>query len=170
MTISMYQASVPVCIRALNNLANVLKKGEKYAETKKVKPEVMLNCRLAIDMYPLVKQVQIASDTAKGAGARLAGIDNPKFEDNEQTFADLYARIDRTVAFLNTIRPEQIDGSEQKPIVLKLGSGETRYTGIAYLLEFVLPNLAFHVTTAYAILRHHGVDLSKRDYIGPVPG
>jgi hypothetical protein len=169
MTISMYQASVPVCVRTLTNLANVLKKGEQFADTKKIKPEVLLNSRIAVDMYPLVKQVQIASDTSKGMAARLAGIDNPKFEDNEQTFADLHTRINRTIEFLNTIKPGQIDGTEEKTIVLKFGPNETRYSGINYLLGFVLPNLGFHVTTAYNILRHHGVELGKRDYLGPAP-
>jgi hypothetical protein len=169
MTISMYQASVPVCIRALTNLAAILKKGEQFAEARKVKPEVLLNSRLAVDMYPLIKQIQMVSDTCKGAGARLAGIENPKYEDNEQTFAELQARIDKTIAFLNTIKPVQIDGSEEKAIVLKFGTNETRYTGLNYLLGFVMPNLAFHVTIAYAILRHHGVELGKRDYLGPAP-
>lgn len=169
MTISMYQATVPVCIRALTNLDLILKKGEQYALKKKVSPEVILNCRLAVDMLPLTKQIQIVSDTAKGAGARLAGIDNPKFEDNEHSFAELYARIDKTIQFLKTIRPEQIDGSEEKTIMLKLGPEEVRFTGVNYLLAFVLPNLLFHVSTAYNILRHNGVELGKRDYLGTTP-
>lgn len=165
----MYQASVPVCIRALTNLDSVLKKGDEYAQKKKISPEVLLNCRLAADMLPLTKQVQIVSDTAKGAGARLAGIDNPKFEDTEKTFAELYARIDKTITFLNGIRPEQVDGTEDKEIVLKLGPEESRFTGINYLLGFVLPNVFFHVSTAYGILRHNGVEVGKRDYLGTMP-
>jgi hypothetical protein len=170
MAISMYQASVPVCIRALTNLAHILKKGEQFAEARKVKPEVLLNSRLAVDMFPLTRQVQIASDTCKGAGARLAGIDNPRFEDTEQSFADLYSRIDRTVAFLNTIKPDQIDGSEEKPVLLKFGPTEMRFNGLNYLLGFVLPNLGFHTATAYNILRHNGVPLGKSDFLGPNPG
>lgn len=169
MTISMYQASIPVCIRALTNLDQFLRKGEQYAQKKKISPEVMLNLRLAADMLPLSKQIQIVSDTAKGAGARLAGIENPKFEDNEKTFEELYARIDKTIRFLNSIKPEQIDGSEQKTIHLKLGPEESRFTGINYLLAFVLPNLMFHVATAYDILRHNGVEIGKRDYLGALP-
>lgn len=166
MKISMYQASVPVCIKALNNLKNILKKGEQFAETKKVKPEVLLNNRLAVDMYPLLKQVQIVSDTTKGAGGRLAGIELPKFEDNEQSFSDLYTRIDKTIAFLESIKPEQVDGSEEKEIVLKFGPNEFRFDGINYLLGFVLPNLGFHMSAAYNILRHNGVALGKSDFLG----
>jgi len=169
MTISMYQASVPVCIRALTNLDLVLKKGEEFATRKKVNQEVMLNFRLAADMLPLSKQVQIVSDTAKGAGARLAGIDNPKFEDTEKSFEELYARIDKTIKFLNTIKPEQMEGSESKNIVLQLGPNEARFVGINYLQLFVLPNIYFHITTAYNILRHNGVEVGKRDYLGDMP-
>lgn len=169
MTIPMYQATIPVCIRALTNLDNVLKKGEQFARNKKISPEVLLNSRLAADMLPLTKQIQIVSDTSKGAGARLAGIDNPKYEDNEKTFEELYARIGKTIEFLKSIRPEQIDGSELKTIVLKLGPEERQFTGLNYLLAFVLPNLMFHVTTAYNILRHNGVEIGKRDYLGELP-
>ncbi|MEX2352826.1 MAG: DUF1993 domain-containing protein, partial [Gammaproteobacteria bacterium] len=164
MAISMYQASIPVCIRALTNLEHLLRKGEEFADQKKIKPGVLLNSRLAIDMLPLLNQVQLASDTSKGAGGRLAGIEVPKFEDNEQTFADLYERIGKTVKFLGSIKPEQLDGSEDKIIVLKLPSEEIRFTGITYLFGFVLPNLGFHVSTAYNILRHNGVNIGKRDY------
>ncbi len=169
MKISMYQATVPVCVRALTNLDNVLKKAEEFAQKKKISPEVLLNCRLAADMLPLTKQIQIVSDSAKGAGARLSGIENPKFEDNEQTFAELYARIDKTITFLNGIKPEQIDGTEDKEILLKVGPEELRFTGVNYLLAFVLPNMFFHVTTAYNILRHNGVEIGKRDYLGAMP-
>ncbi len=169
MAISMYQATIPVCVRALTNLDVILKKGEQYASKKKISAEVMLNLRLAADMLPLSKQIQIVSDTAKGAGARLAGIDNPKFDDNEKTFEELYARIDKTIKFLNLIKPEQIDGGEDKEIVLKLGPEEARFTGLNYLLAFVIPNLTFHVTTAYNILRHNGVEIGKRDYLGNMP-
>ena len=169
MSISMYQTTIPVCVRAMTNLENVLKKSEQFARNKKVSPEVLLNARLAPDMLPLTKQIQIASDTSKGAGARLAGIENPKFEDTEKSFEELYERIQKTIQFLNSIKPEQIDGSEDKTIVLKLGPEESRFTGLNYLLGFVLPNLGFHVTTAYAILRHNGVEIGKRDYLGELP-
>jgi uncharacterized protein len=169
MTLSMYQASVPVCIRALTNLENILQKGEAFANEKKIEQEVLLNSRLAIDMFPLLRQVQISSDTSKGVGARLAGIENPKYEDNEQSFADLYARLQKTVEFLSSIKPEQIDGSEEKKVVLQFPNQELKFKGIDYLLGFVLPNLAFHVSTAYNILRHNGVDIGKRDYLGDIP-
>ena len=169
MTISMYQATVPGCVEALTNLDQILKKGEQYAAKKKISQEVMLNLRLAADMLPLTKQIQIVSDTAKGAGARLAGVDNPKFDDTEKTFEELYVRIDKTINFLNSIKPEQIDGTEGKEIMLKLGPEEARFTGMNYLLAFVLPNIMFHVTTAYNILRHNGVEIGKRDYLGNMP-
>jgi hypothetical protein len=165
----MYQASIPVCIRALTNLDNVLRKGESYAADKKVDQSVILNCRLAIDMLPLVKQVQISSDTSKGIGARLGGLENPKYEDNEKSFADLYTRLHKTVEFLSGISPEQIDGSEEKTVILKFPNLEMKFRGIDYLLGFALPNLAFHVTTAYNILRHNGVVIGKTDYLGDIP-
>jgi len=169
MTISMYKASVPVFIHTLNNLKSILQKGEEFAETKGVSPEVLLNSRLAPDMLPLTRQIHFVSDSAKGAGARLAGLEVPEFEDNEQTFADLYARIDKTADFLHSLKPEQIDGSETRTVIMKLPTEEIRFTGIDYLLFFVHPNIAFHVTTAYNILRHNGVEIGKRDYLGPIP-
>ena len=169
MTISMYQASIPVCIRALTNLDNLLRKGEAYAVEKKIEPAVLLNSRLAVDMLPLINQIQIASDMSKGVGARLAGIESPKYEDNEKSFADLYARLKKTVEFLSSIKPEQIDGSEEKEVVLKLPNQELKFKGIDYLLGFVLPNLGFHLTTAYNIMRHNGVSLGKRDFLGDIP-
>lgn len=168
MTITMYQASVPACARAMHNLERILKKGEAYAVERRIDPAVILNSRLALDMFPLLRQVQVASDTAKGAGARLAGIEVPRFEDTEQGFADLYKRIDRTLEFLSSIEPAQVDGSEDRTIVLKLHK-EVRFTGIDYLFGFALPNLAFHVATAYGILRHAGVPLGKADYLGELP-
>ena len=166
MSISMYQTSVPVFIRALSNLRNVLAKGEAFAEAKKIKPEVLLNDRLCVDMFPLTRQVQIASDMAKGCAARLAGVDVPKYDDNEASFADLHARIEKTVAFLKTFKPEQIDGSEGRDITLPSPRGNMEFKGQEYLLGFVTPNLYFHCTTAYAILRHNGVELGKMDFIG----
>lgn len=166
MTLSMYQASVPVFIRMLGNLAAVLEKGAAHAAEKKIDPTVLLNSRLFPDMFPLVRQVQITSDTAKGGAARLAGLEPPKYEDNEASFPELIARIEKTVAFLNTLKPQQIDGSEDKAITITARGKTVEYVGMPYLLNTVLPNLYFHITTAYNILRHNGVEVGKRDYLG----
>jgi uncharacterized protein len=166
MTISMYQASIPVSIRALNNLANILEKGAAYAETKKIDPSVLINSRLSPDMLPLSKQVQIASDIVNRGAARLAGVEAPKFEDNETTFGQLIDRIHKTISQLNTFKPEQIDGSEEREITLQMGDNTLSFQGTPYLFYFVLPNLYFHVTTAYNILRHCGVELGKQDFLG----
>ena len=166
MSISMYQVSVPVFVRALSNLRAILEKGAAHAEAKKFKPEVLLNDRLAPDMHPLTRQVQIATDQVKGCAARLAGVEVPKFEDNEASFEDLYARIDNTLAFVKSLKPEQIDGSENKDVSLPTPRGPLEFKGQPYLLFFVHPNLYFHCTTAYAILRHNGVELGKMDFVG----
>lgn len=166
MSLSMYQASVPVFQRTLNSLAVLLEKGAAFAEARKIDPSVLLNSRLAPDMFPLLRQVQIASDTAKGAGARLADIAIPSFPDEEVTFAELQARITKTLDFLNGLHATQIDGSEERTIILKTHSGEVTFTGQSYLLFFALPNFYFHVTAAYAILRHNGVEIGKLDYLG----
>lgn len=166
MSLSMYQASIPTIVRSLNNLSAILTKGEAHAAAKKIDPSVFVNDRLAPDMFPLSRQIQIATDVTKGGGARLAGIDIPNYEDKETTFAELQARIAKTIAFLQSIKPEQIDGSEEKNIALKVGGRDLTFTGQNYLFNFVLPNLFFHVTTAYAILRHNGVELGKGDFLG----
>lgn len=166
MTISMYQASVPVCIRSLNNLVSILEKGATYAETKKIDPSVLVNSRLFPDMFPLSRQVQIASDIAKRGAAELAGTEAPKFEDNETTFPELLDRVQKTISYLDTFKPEQIDGSEEKTITLKVGENSLSFQGMPFLLYFVLPNVYFHVTTAYDILRHCGVELGKQDFLG----
>jgi hypothetical protein len=166
MSITMYSASVPVLVRALENLQQVLKKGEAHAEAKKIAPEVLLHTRLTPDMFPLVRQVQIATDMAKGAAARLAGADPMKMEDNEASFAELYARIDKVVAYINSFTAEQIDGSETREIVLAMRSGELKFAGQAYLNGYVMPNVYFHTTAAYAILRGAGVDIGKMDFLG----
>ena len=168
MSLSMYQASVPVLLRNLKNLSAVLAKGAANAEARKIDPSVFVNARLAPDMHPLSRQIQIATDSAKGAGARLAGIEVPSFEDNETTFADLQARLAKTIAFLETLKPAQIDDSEEKTITLKLGGREVSFSGQNYLLNFALPNFWFHYTTAYAILRHNGVDIGKMDFMGGI--
>jgi len=168
MTISMYQASVPVFLKMLDNLAAILDKGAAFAAAKKIDPPVLLAYRLAPDMLNLTRQVQIASDHAKRAAARLAGIEAPVYEDNEASFAELKARIDKTVAFIKTVKPGQIDGSENREITLKVGGNDKTFTGQTYLLHNALPNFFFHTTTAYAILRHCGVEIGKKDFIGQV--
>jgi len=166
MPISMYQASAPRFVNTLKNLSAILDKAQAYAEAKKVQPSVLLNCRLYPDMFPMKRQVQVACDTAKGAVARLAGVEVPKHEDTEETFEDLKARIAKTIEFVETIKAAQIDGCEEKNIHLKLGSREIDWKGMQYLLGYALPNFYFHVVTAYDILRHNGVEVAKRDYIG----
>ena len=168
MAISMYQVSVPVFLKALGNLAAILDKGAAFATAKKVEPSVLLGYRLAPDMLNLTRQVQIATDHAKRASARLAGIEPPVYEDNEASFADLKARIDKTVASINTLKPGQIDGSEAREITLKVGGNSETLTGQTYLLHNALPNFFFHLTTAYAILRHCGVEIGKGDFIGQI--
>ena len=166
MTISMYQASVPVFVRMLKNLDAILDKGKAHAEARKIAANVLPASRLIADMFPLSRQVQIACDHAKGAVARLAGVDIPKHEDNEQTFEELQARIAKTVAFVETFTAAQIDGSEERDIVYPTSSrGDLKFKGADYLLGFALPNFYFHVVTAYDILRANGVDIGKRDFL-----
>jgi uncharacterized protein len=166
MKISMYQASAPRFVNMLNNLSAILDKAQAHAEAKKIDPLTLANDRLFPDMFPMKRQVQIACDTAKGAVARLAGVDVPKHEDTEQTFAELKSRIAKTIDFIGGVSPAQLEGTEDKNIHLKLGPRDVDFTGMQYLLGFALPNFYFHVTTAYDILRHNGVELAKRDYIG----
>ena len=167
MTLSMYQASAPVFLRALHNLRDVLQKGEAHAIDKGYDPAVLLQTRLAPDMFPLVRQVQIATDMAKNGCARLAGVDPMKFEDDETTFAQLYARIDRAIDYIGTFQPGQLDGSETRAVsFMTRNNGELKFDGQSYLLHFVLPNLFFHSTAAYAILRESGVGLGKNDFLG----
>ena len=166
MTILMYQSSIPVFIHNLNNLSAILKKAENHSEAKKIDHTVFLNSRLAPDMFPLVRQIQIVSDTVKAGAARLAGIEIPSFEDNETSFSDLQNRISKTIKFLETIKPEQIDGSEEKKISYVQRGKENNFIGLPYLLNWVLPNLYFHITVAYSILRHNGVEIGKKDYLG----
>ncbi|WP_114239648.1 DUF1993 family protein [Dyella sp. C9] len=166
MTLSMYQASVPVFLRALHNLQHVLRKGEAHAEARKYEPSLLLQSRLTPDMLPLTRQVQIATDMAKNGCARLAGVEPLKFEDNETSFTELHARIERAIEYIKNFKADQIDGSETREITLKMRTGEQHFEGQGYLLHFVLPNLFFHCTTAYAILREAGADLGKPDFIG----
>lgn len=168
MSISMYQASIPVFVRALGNLSGILKKAVAHAELRKIDPSVLLASRLYPDMFPLSRQIQIATDLCNGGGARLAGLERPVNEDTETSFEQLQARIERTLKFLESIKPEQIDGSEEKAIALTIGGNELHFTGLPYLLHFVIPNLFFHTATAYGILRHNGVELGKPDFIGGI--
>jgi uncharacterized protein len=166
MNISMYQASAPRFINTLNNLVAILDKAQAHTDAKKFDPAALTTSRLYPDMFPMARQVQIACDTAKGAVARLAGVEVPKHDDTEQTFPELKARIAKTIAFIKSVKPGQIDGSEDRDIVLKLGGREMTFKGTQYLLGFAHPNFYFHVTTAYNILRHNGVEIGKRDFIG----
>jgi len=166
MSLSMYEASSPIFTRQLKALSAILSKAETYAETRKIDPSVLLNARLAPDMHPLVRQVQIASDGAKGGVARLAGTEPPSFPDVESTFAELQDRISRTIAFIEGVPAEKIAGSETRTICLKLRGGEMQFSGQAYLTNFVIPNFFFHTTSAYAILRHNGLEIGKRDFLG----
>lgn len=166
MTISMYHASVPYFLRMLGNLRDILQKGAAHAAARKFDPAVLFNSRLAPDMLPLARQVQIASDNAKGAAARLAGIEPPKFADDETTYPQLLERIDKTIAFLKTLKPAQIDGSEEREVVLKFPNQTFTFKGQAYLVHFAIPNFTFHVVTAYNILRHNGVEIGKPDFLG----
>ncbi|HEY7759437.1 MAG TPA: DUF1993 domain-containing protein [Burkholderiales bacterium] len=166
MPLTMYHASIPVFLRALTNLSAILRKAEEHAAAKKIDPAVFVNARLAPDMFALSRQVQSASDSAKGCAARLAGMEVPRYEDTESTFPELQARISKTVAFMQGVSPEAIAGSEERRIVLKLRGQETSFSGQAYLLTFALPNFFFHVVTAYDILRHNGVEIGKADFLG----
>ncbi len=166
MTLSMYQASVPVFVRVLTNLSAILDKAAAHAEAKKIDPSVFVNARLAPDMFPLARQVQIATDVSKGAAGRLASVEIPSFADTEASLPELKERLAKTIAFLQALKPEQIDGSEEKTIQLKVGGQDLSFTGQAYLLHFAIPNVFFHETTSYAILRHNGVELGKKDFLG----
>ena len=166
MNLSMYQASAPRFANTLKNLSAILDKAAAHAEARKIDQLVLTAARLYPDMYALARQVQIACDTAKGAVARLAGVEVPKHEDTEKSFDELKTRIARTLDFIATVKPAQVDGTEDKEIVLKLGGSEVKFKGLQYLLGFAWPNFYFHVTAAYAILRHNGVDIGKRDFIG----
>ena len=166
MSLSMYQASVPVFRHQIMALAKILAKGEEHANARKIEHSALIQCRLYPDMFPLARQVQVATDAAKGAAARLAGVDVPSYDDNEATFAQLQERCAKTVKFLGTFKHDQIDGSEDREIVLKLGGGTVTFPGQQYLLGFAMPNFYFHMTTAYALLRHCGVEVGKRDFLG----
>jgi len=168
MTISLYQASVPALQKMLENLKDMLKKAEDHAAAKKIDPTVLLSSRLYPDMFNLTRQVQIAADVAKGACARLAGKDIPSYEDTETNFADLYSRIDKTLAFIATFSAADIDGREESDNTITPGGHTLQFKGQAYLIHWALPNFYFHVMATYAILRHNGVEVGKMDYLGSV--
>jgi hypothetical protein len=166
MALGMYAASVPMLKTLLTALSGVLDKGAAFAEAKKIDEKVLTGDRLAPDMFPLSRQVQIATDMAKGGVARLVGAEIPAYEDTETTFDELKARIAKTLAFIESFKPTQIDGTEEKHIVLKMRAGDVEFTGQRYLFGFVIPNVTFHCATAYNILRHNGVEIGKKDFLG----
>jgi uncharacterized protein len=166
MTISMSSASLPVFKAMLGNLSHILDKGQAHAEAKKFDPAVLLQFRLAPDMLPFTRQILIACDAAKNGMARISGVEAPKFEDKEATFPELKARIQKTLDYLDSVPNEKVDGTEDKDITFPIGRDKTRtMKGEAYLKHWALPNFYFHITTAYAILRHNGVELGKADYL-----
>jgi hypothetical protein len=162
----MFQASVPVFTQFLGGLSGILKKAAAHAEARKIDPSVFITARLSPDMFALARQLQIATDHAKGSLARLAGVEPPVFADTETTFDELQARITKTIDYVKTFKPEQIDGTEGKEIVLTFGTQKFPFNGQTYLIQFALPNFYFHTSMAYAILRHNGVDVGKRDFMG----
>jgi len=170
MSISMYQASVPVFVQYLKGLSGILDKAEAHCAAKKIDPVVLTSTRLIADMFPLSRQVQVACDFAKGVTGRLAGTDLPAWDDNEKTIPELKARVHKTIAYVESFKPAQIDGSENRDIALKVGGNAVTFKGQPYLLHFGLPNFFFHTAAAYSILRTNGVDIGKRDFLGPVPG
>ena len=168
MTLSMHQASVPVLVRALSNLREVLRKGEAHAVAAGYDPALLLQMRIAPDMFPLLRQVQIATDMAKNACARLAGVEPLAFADDEASFDELYARLDRAIDYIGGFTAQQLDGSEGREITLQTrNDGELKFDGRSYLLHYVLPNVLFHCTTSYALLRGAGVTIGKKDFLGP---
>ncbi|KPC49686.1 DUF1993 domain-containing protein [Amantichitinum ursilacus] len=169
MTISLYHASVPVFLRGLDNLEAVLRKAQAHAAEKQLDPAALLSARLAPDMFDLTRQVQSACDAAKAGTARLAGQTPPSFADTETTFAELFERIAKTVAFIKSVPASDIDGHEDRVVTLKMRGGEVSFAPVPYLLSFVLPNFYFHLTTAYGVMRHYGVQLGKLDYLGTLP-
>ena len=168
MSISLYDACIPALTRGMTNLSALLDKAAAHAETKKFDTIVLAQARLFPDMHPLARQVQIACDTAKGAAARLAQVDIPKHPDTETTFAELKARIAKTLDFLKTVTPAQVQGAEARTIEIKFPNGSWKFTGLSYLTDFVLPNFYFHLSMVYALLRNNGVDVGKGDFLGAI--
>lgn len=162
----MYSTSAPVFKQILNSLSAIIEKAEAHAIEKKIEPAALLQARLFPDMFPFVRQVQVAADFAKGATARLGGVDVPKFEDNEQSFADLKARIAKTVAFIDSVPQDGIEASAERDITTGTGEKAKQWKGQTYLMHYALPHFFFHATTAYNVLRHNGVEIGKKDFIG----
>ena len=169
MTVSLYEASIPAFLLTLGNLQKILEKAVAHAEARKFDPNVFVSMRLYPDMLPLARQIQIASDAAKGAAARLTGTEPPKFEDNETTMAELIARVVKTTDYLQGFKPEQFVGAEERAITIKTPRNEFKFSGLNFLRHWALPNLFFHSTVAYSLLRHGGVELGKADFLGQVP-
>ncbi len=168
MNISMYNASIPVMTRMLGNLENIVDKAIAHAAARKIDDAAFVEARLFPDMFTFARQIRVATDMSKGAGARLAGVEIPKFEDNEKTLPELKARLRKAIDFLKTLTPAQIDGTEGKAISLTVGGNALNFTGLDYLNAWVLPNFYFHVATAYNLLRHGGVEIGKMDFLGKV--
>jgi uncharacterized protein len=168
MSISLYEISIPALSRGLSNLSAILDKAAAHAAAKKYDSAVLAQLRLYPDMHPLVRQVQIACDTAKGAGARLAGVEVPKHEDTETTLDELKQRIAKTVDFLQTVTAAQVDRAEERTIEIKFPNGAWKFTALSYLVDFVLPNFYFHESMVYALLRKSGVEIGKTDFLGPI--
>lgn len=168
MTVSLYDVSVPAVINTMESVSALIDKAEAHCAAKKIDPAVLVNYRLAADMLPFSRQIQIMTDGVKGMGARLTGTEIPSYPDTEATFDDLKARIAKTIAFLKGLKPEQFNDGVTRDIALKAGPNELKFKGLAYLTTFVLPNFHFHATTAYAILRHAGVEIGKRDFLGKI--
>ena len=169
MSFTIYDASIPPLIRGLENLAKILDKAVAQAKSEDKDLNSLLEGRLAPDMFPFTRQVQVASDTAKGCGARLTGTEAPSYPDEEKTFPELQQRIAKTIAYLKTFRPEQFEGADARTVTLKFPNGSISFSGRDYVTGFVLPNFYFHMTAAYAILRHSGINVGKMDYLGPPP-
>ena len=169
MPLTMHQASVPALVQILGSLTALIDKAEAFCEARKVDPAVVLNYRLAADMFPFTRQIQIATDQAKGIAARLAGVEVPSYEDSEASFADLKARLAKTIEFVTSLPAARFEGAETREITIKLRTQEVHFTGAGYLFGFALPHFYFHATTAYDILRHIGVEVGKRDFIGAAP-
>lgn len=163
---SLYEIAVPTFKRSLTNLSAILKKAQKHSEANNIEPDVLINSRLYPDMFPLKRQIQIATDTARRSGGQLADVEVPSFEDTEETFEELQDRIEKTIEFLDTLVPEQFEGAETKTIELPMRDSTIKLDGVSYLMGFALANFYFHVVTAYNILRHNGVEIGKMDYLG----
>ena len=169
MSQSLFDVSIPAFLHTLRSLQTILEKGVAHAEAKKFDPNVLATLRLAPDMLPLNRQVQIASDAAKGAAARLSGTEPPKFEDTETTLAELIARVAKTIDYLQSFKAEQFAGAESRVITIKSPRNTFNFTAVDFVRHWALPNFFFHVTTAYALLRHNGVEIGKMDFLGSVP-